>query len=269
MDDSRHAPRGDWQLPAGVSRGSWDYVTRESIATEYDVYHANQGVLRVDDQLLTTWIGPATGPDEWAIDLGCGTGRTLFALAGLGYHTLGIDLSPAMLREVQRKARQSRQAVHVVRANIVCLEGLADRSAAVVTCLFSTLGMVRGNAHRRNVLAHTARILRPNGSLLLHVHNRWNALRDPGGPAWLFKTWWQGLGDPDAACGDRVYPYRGLPNMYLHIYSWRELGDDLRSAGLQIERHLALNQSASGPLERPGWLAGVRASGWLVLARRR
>jgi ubiquinone/menaquinone biosynthesis C-methylase UbiE len=266
MNDPFQAPRADWQLPRGVSRGSWDYVTQSAIASEYDAYHAEQGLLRVDDQLLADWLGPPHPSPAWAIDLGCGTGRTLWTLDRLGYRVLGVDLSSAMLQQVRRKAATAKRPFHVLRANIVCLEGLRDHSASVVTCLFSTLGMVRGAENRQAVLRHIARILRPGGRFLLHVHNRWNALRDPGGAAWLWRTWWQSWTDRETAIGDRVYAYRGLPNMYLHIYGPQELRHDLRTAGLRVSNVMKLNQTATGPLNHPWWCSAVRSSGWLVLA---
>ena len=36
MDSELNRPT--WQLPPGVSRGTWDYVHRDSIATEYDTF---------------------------------------------------------------------------------------------------------------------------------------------------------------------------------------------------------------------------------------
>jgi hypothetical protein len=57
--------------------------------------------------------------------------------------------------------------------------------------------------------------------------------------------------------------------MYLHIYSGRELRQDLQQAGLRIERWCWLNDRASGPLEVSWLLPNLRAGGMIVAAQRR
>ena len=54
--------------------------------------------------------------------------------------------------------------------------------------LFSTLGMIRGRENRQRVLNHVRRILKPGGLFVVHVHNLWYNLYDPGGPWWLVKN---------------------------------------------------------------------------------
>jgi SAM-dependent methyltransferase len=274
-----------WQLPQGVSRGAWDYVTREAIATEYDAYHANHPLLRVDESLLADWLGPASqspsadAPRPWVADLGCGTGRLMPAIHRLGYPYLAIDLSQPMLREVRQRqppdlapsATDHVAANHVaaddiaaIRCNLVELDAIADGCCAAALCMFSTLGMIRGRAHRQRVLQHARRMVRPGGACIVHVHNRWNALRDPGGPAWLWHSWRQSRRDRQSDFGDRVYPYRGVPNMFLHIYSRRELQRDMQAAGWRCDRWLWLDQQSSGPLRHRWWIPRVRAGGWVV-----
>ena len=52
-DQSRPA----WQLPAGVSRGAWDYVTEPSIASDYDRFHAGHPLLDLDRELISKHLG--------------------------------------------------------------------------------------------------------------------------------------------------------------------------------------------------------------------
>jgi hypothetical protein len=68
----------------------------------------------------------------------------------------------------------------------------------------------------------------------------------------------------DLEIGDRWFPYRGLPSMFLHVFRWRELAADLRSAGFQIIEQVALDAARRKPLERPWWLAPLRTNGWIV-----
>ena len=252
-----------WQLPAGVSRGTWDYLQSDRIATDYDAYFADSPIMRLDIEVLRRYL-PAVAESmaeeqrPWIADLGCGTGRVARALLPLGYRMINVDLSQAMLREVaSRTPAELSHRVRCVHANLVEIDqALEPESIDFAVCLFSSLGMIRGRAHRRRFLSGVRRALKPGGGLMLHVHNRWLSLRDPGGLRWLATSWLGGLVNRDAEFGDRVYAYRGLPAMFLHIYSRRELLADLRAADLPAREVLAIAATGErlaeprGPLSR-------------------
>ena len=48
------------------------------------------------------------------LELGCGTGRKLIPIAADGHRCTGLDLSPAMLAEAERKARELGVALHLI-----------------------------------------------------------------------------------------------------------------------------------------------------------
>ena len=126
----KHLP--GWKLPDGVSRATWDYLQSEHIASEYDSYFADSALMRLDMQLLRARL-PAVGPaDEIVVaDLGCGTGRVARELLPLGFHLLNIDLSPAMLREVEAKIpREYRTRSRCVSANLVELASVLEPASA-------------------------------------------------------------------------------------------------------------------------------------------
>jgi ubiquinone/menaquinone biosynthesis C-methylase UbiE len=81
------------------------------------------------------------------------------------------------------KADQDGVSIHLLQANLTELDCLAAESFDCAACLFSTLGMVRGESERERVVAHAYRLLKPGGRFVLHVHNRWfnsPAARRPG-----------------------------------------------------------------------------------------
>lgn len=178
------------------------------------------------------------------LDLGCGPGRASLPLARLGYDVVAIDLSTPMLRVTVAKsaATATPGRIFPLRANLVELDGLADDSADHAVCLFSTLGMIQGRQHRQAMLRHVARILRApsqthpaRGRMLLHVHNRWSALLEPGGWRRLATSWCRARGQADWEFGDWIYAYRGLDRMFIHRFSRREILSDLVACGWQIE----------------------------------
>jgi SAM-dependent methyltransferase len=252
--------RPTWLLPPGVSRGLWDYVHAPHIADDYDDYFAFNTLFETDEAALSRQFDRP----GLVADLGCGTGRALIPLVRKGHRGLAIDLSEHMLRVVQEKADGEGLAIECVRANLVELDAIADNAVDYAMCLFSTLGMIRGRTNRRKVLTHARRILKPGGRFVLHVHNYWFNLRDPDGPGWVMGNLLTAPFTSDVEIGDRWYPYRGLPSMFLHVFRWQELKTDLHAAGFRIRECIALDAARRHALTRPWLFAALRTNGWIV-----
>lgn len=287
-NDNPNSPSGwqrpSWQLPKGVSRGTWDYVNDHDIASDYNRFNANHPLLELDRSLIRKHLSDAhllqTGSGRLAIDFGCGTGRNLIPLAEAGWNVIGFDLSQQMLIEFQKnsKAAASLSAdkqAHSdisdrcvqIHANMVEADCIIDQSADAVLCMYSSFGMIQGRENRRRFLAHAHRILKQHGLFFVHVHNRGSWLRDPGGIKRTVKDWFKSRFDKTWELGDRVYPYRGLPSMYLHIYSEKELTLDLQSAGLKILKLYRLDRESKMVADLK-WFVHLRAGGFLAVCTR-
>ena len=252
------------RLPAGVSPGLWDYVQSESIAEDYDDYFAVNSLFEYDEQVLLRHF------DErgLVVDLGAGTGRLLVALARRGFRGLAVDLSTPMLRIVREKADAESLPIDTILANMVELECLRDGVADYCISMFSTLGMIQGAANRRQVLAHARRILKPGGRLALHVHNFYFNLFDPVGRAWILSHLLDSWIHREVELGDKVFPYRGLPAMFVHVFRRREITAAVRQAGFCVENLISLGATRQRPLRWPWFFGGVRANGWILLCRK-
>lgn len=235
MVSSRRPP--DWLRPRGVSKGTWGYVNERAIASRYDAFVAGTPLCVLDQALLLDHFRPvAERGRATVLDLGCGTGRHSLALADLGLDVVAIDLSHTMLEELAAKClTAATTSITPLHANLVELNGLRDASADHAICLFSTLGMVQGRENRRQFLRHASRILRPGGTLLLHVHRRWAALRERGGCLSLLRSYCRSLFDAEHEFGDTVYQYRGLERMFMHRFTAREIRADMALTGWKVE----------------------------------
>lgn len=266
--DDRPLNRPGWQLPAGVSRGTWDYVHSEIVATDYDAYFVGNSLFEFDLQILRKEFRKRPGDTPTIVaDLGCGTGRALLPLVQDGFCGVAIDLSEQMLREVQRKASVEQLPVISVKANLVELDGLATQSIDHAMCLFSTLGMIRTEAARVAMLAHVRRILASDGTFVLHVHNFWFNLYDPGGVAWVANSIGRGLLDGEWERGDKFFSYRSVPQMFLHVFTRGELKRILRKAGFTQLQFIPLPLKRNQPLRFPNFFQSLRANGWIVVCR--
>ncbi|MFN7877986.1 MAG: class I SAM-dependent methyltransferase [Pirellula sp.] len=290
-NDHRDSPsswqRPSWQLPKGVSRGTWDYVNDRDIASDYNRFNANHPLLDLDRSLIRQHLSDANllqnGSERLAIDFGCGTGRNLIPLAEAGWNVIGFDLSQQMLIEFQNNSKAAkstpfdkytlsdisdiRDRCAQIHANMVEADCIVDQSADAVLCMYSSFGMIQGRENRRRFLAHAHRILKQYGLFFVHVHNRGSWLRDPGGIQRTVKDWFKARFDKTWEFGDRIYPYRGLPSMYLHIYSEKELISDLKSAQLKILKLYRLDRE-SKMVANLNWFAHLRAGGFLAVCTR-
>jgi SAM-dependent methyltransferase len=265
MESSSHPlPPPDWQLPPGVNRGLWDYLHDPAIAHNYDASLAGSSLMQLDVAFVQQHC-----PDQARlIDLGCGTGRLLLAMAGRGCRVLGVDLSLPMLQVAAEKARQAGVAADLLQANLTQLECLADGSFDCAACLFSTLGMIRGGVMRQRMVEHVHRLLRPGGCFVLHVHNRWFNLWNGPGRRWLIQNYLRSwLGREER--GDRLMPvHQNIGGLTLHLFTRREAVQLLHGAGFRIREVKPVSLSPDGrvwcyPLF--GWL---RAYGYLIAAER-
>lgn len=253
-----------WNIPVGISGGLWDYLNDPELARGYEAYIQNSPLIHFDVEFVKKYH-PPTGR---LIDLGCGTGRLLLALAHQKAWTLGVDLGEEMLRIVGEKARREGLTIHCLKANLVELECLADQSFDQAACLFSTLGMIAGTANRRRVVEHVFRLLRPGGTFILHVHNRGFNVWSRPGRRWLAKDLARSLWASEQR-GDYVMPpHQGLAGLTLHLFTRREVVRLLRGVGFRIREVKAFGLRPDGRLPHPWWFGGLRAHGYLVAAQR-
>ncbi|MBI1832384.1 MAG: methyltransferase domain-containing protein [Planctomycetes bacterium] len=254
-----------WRLPPGVSRGLWDTLNDPAVAGAYDANLADTPLLSLDIPFVLEHCRP---PGR-IVDLGCGTGRLALALAKCGYTPVAIDLSAEMLKVLGDKAVARQLQIPRLRANLVDLGCLADSSFDHAACLFSTLGLIEGEANRRRFLDHVARLLKPGGTFVVHVHNRWSLLGTRHGRRLLAKNLvgsWLG----NEARGDFVMPpNQGLGTMAMHLFTQREIERSLKGAGMSIVELRPIGLRPDGRL-RMAWCFGrLRAYGYLIAARKR
>ncbi len=259
----------EWQLPPGVTRGMWQYAHSDVVADDYDDYFALNKLFDFDEQILAHHFkSDDSQQGSLVADLGCGTGRALLPLVRRGFRGMAIDLSKRMLDIVRAKATEEGLPIECVQANLVELDCVDDESVDFAMCLFSTLGMVRKHENRMKVLHHVKRILRPDGKFVLHVHNYWYNLYDPGGPWWLVKNLVQSMFSRDIERGDKYFPYRGVANMFLHVFTRWELTTALKKGGLKICEIVPIDVTRMRSLRWPWFLDRLRANGWIVVCQK-
>lgn len=114
--------------------------------------------------LIASWIGEV--PDAAVLDLACGAGRHQRMLADRGWWTVGLDLSPSLLRS----ARGADRDASLVRADMRSLP-FAAASFTLVVNLFTSFGYFRDDAQHLRVVTEVARVTRSGGGFVLDYLN--------------------------------------------------------------------------------------------------
>jgi SAM-dependent methyltransferase len=230
----------DLDFPAAV-RAYWD-ITPET--PDDRKRHFIRAVLD-GERLAAEWVepllgAPAAGP--W-LDLGCGTGNLLAAVAPHGIRAVGLDVALRWL--VVARRRPGFESGDALLCGDAAHLPFDDGAFATVTAL----GVLEHCDDLPGLLREVRRVLRPGGRFAARTVNRHSLLPEPHVGVW-------GAGYLPRAWADRYVHWRtGM--RYVHHYprSARALAAALhragfRSARVTAARTLTADRERLGPLTR-------------------
>jgi len=212
------------------------------VASEYDggydnAYPATHAYIDFEDEVLGEQIAAAPGKHQ-GLDLGCATGQMSFRLADHFEQVTAVDISPAMVAELDRKAKANGCSnVATLTGDIEDAEvwgAIPDSSVDIVTMGLGTASDVKSI---RQVLGQIERVLVPQGRFLLSFYNAEALMYKVG-----YFPWPESLAavvDPTRHCldvqfGDRTY------SVYARPYTLDELE-------ALFGRHLNVDQQYAHP----------------------
>jgi SAM-dependent methyltransferase len=187
------------------------------------------------------------------LDAPCGEGRIARELARRGHRVTGVDITPAFLREAERKARREGLEIEWVEGDMRKPPGRARYD--LVLCWWGSFGYFSDAGNRRHVEA-SARALKPGGLFVLDM-----ASPETVFPAFL-KRWWIEQGDVlvlnenhyDTSSGrmesDWIFVREGRrtkSHSSIRFYSRREM--ELLFAGAGFEDFRAFGSVEGDPFE--------------------
>ncbi len=163
-------------------------------------------------------------------DVGSGNGRHLIPCAKHCKKVIGLDVSGELLKITQEKLMENKlvnvDLVHSDAVNIPLNENSVD-----AVLFIAALHNVPQRYRRIKALKEINRILKPNGKAIISVWSRWqDKFRQHFLRKCLTKVDKNEFGDIDV-----YWRQHGLniPRFY-HLYSKRELKQDLEQAGFEI-----------------------------------
>lgn len=161
------------------------------------------------------YLNPYLHSESHILDIGCGTGAFLNLLQSKGYSNLyGVDISPFALQEVQKHTPNAKLCCNDLQSTI----SLDNQQFDCISCL----DVIEHLINPFVVLQEIARLLKPEGILLLTTPNSNSILRYLRGKKW--------------------YALRDSSHLiYFNAFSLDYL---VSKAGLQPKRQIAFSQFA-------------------------
>jgi len=124
-------------------------------------------------RMAVSTFGDRFASDSPVLDLACGAGRYLSALAEAGVAAMGLDLSPTLLG-VAAEDHSGRLA----RADMRRIPVQSETVGTVIN-MFTSFGYFESDDHNLEVLSEVKRVLRPGGVFLLDFFNALPVFANP------------------------------------------------------------------------------------------
>jgi SAM-dependent methyltransferase len=184
------------------------------------------------EESLRRWLVAEVPRGSRILVAGSGTGRECFALAREGYDILGVDFSVEMISRARQEAGRLGLPVSFHAADLRAFRDIPGPLGAVLFTyeVYSFLPVAR---ERRELLRTMASWLQPEGKIFLSARRARGAFER----LVLSIQWLRAREVPGRSWGDShsrwIAPDGALRRSFIHVFPERQLGLELRGAGLR------------------------------------
>jgi ubiquinone/menaquinone biosynthesis C-methylase UbiE len=122
-----------------------------------------------DEWDIGFYLNEARNARGSVLEVACGTGRILIALAKEGIDITGFDISQSMLDILKQKANEDGVDVDVYHANMVDFK--IDKKFNLIIVPYRSFLHLSSEAERKAALKNFYEHLNPGGRLIIHAYN--------------------------------------------------------------------------------------------------
>jgi tRNA (uracil-5-)-methyltransferase TRM9 len=166
------------------------------------------------------------------IDIGCGNGRHLIPSADRFQYVIGLDLSNELLNITKKKIiEKNLDNIDFIHGDATCIPIKNNYFDGIL--YIASLHNIPNREKRIQSLRELNRIMKKEGTGLITVWSRWqDKYRKEFIKKWFKSTKNHEFGDIEI---DWKLDNQTIPRFY-HLYSKKELIEDIKNAGLRIEK---------------------------------
>jgi SAM-dependent methyltransferase len=215
LSESEHRMGGHHMTDENEWREVWDTKSRSEVP-DFDL---DRGTSPRDKEIehlsgveLLNFIRP--GKSERILDAGCGTGVNILRLHSQVQSIVGIDYARGSVERCRKRVQGARASNVSLMVGSISEVPLETSSIDKILCL-SVLQYMDDEEVRRTI-REFARLLRPEGDLILHVKNR-------------SSLYWSTL-----LVAKKILASLGLRKALYNVRPWRWYMDTLREGGFRI-----------------------------------
>lgn len=176
------------------------------------------------------------------LDIGCGSGRTSFALNKMGYKVIGRDLTPAMIQSAKKLTKEFKIKIDFKVGDATKLE-FKDENFDNALFSFNGWDQIPGRKNRLKALKEICRVIKPGGYFIFtsHIRNLW------GKYFWFWLGQWAklyllkpiGFKIDEQEWGDRFFKressnLRYTSKQYTCIPSLKEIIQDINKTDFEL-----------------------------------
>jgi SAM-dependent methyltransferase len=149
------------------------------------------------------------------MELGCGTGRVLLALAEAGFQVIGIDQSPGMLALLREKAEASKLLGRITleETDMASLSDEGPGGVNIAFCALNTFAYLRSTEEQLAMLRGVRTRLVPGGLLVLDLTPPYPDALPPSGGELILQGTYQA---DDGATVRKLVATRECPSTQSH-----------------------------------------------------
>jgi ubiquinone/menaquinone biosynthesis C-methylase UbiE len=209
-----------------------------------------QFILQRRYQLAKAYAPQAFSSRGFFLDVGCGNGAQTILFAQHFDRWMGVDVEQARLDEFKRELQRGNYDVAKTPHDVLIYDGdhlpTGDNTVDVLTCI----EVIEHTQNDRNTIAELFRVLKPGGTAIITVPNKW----------WIFET--HGANLP-LLPWNRVPFFSWLPKPIhekyakARIYRKQQIERMLEEAGFDIRRSLYVT-APMDMIKQPKLQAAVR-----------
>jgi SAM-dependent methyltransferase len=142
----------------------------DRIAHGYDQQVAGDAWMRA---ILWQHYARLFRPGDHILDVSCGTGLDAVFLARAGMRVTGIDISPEMIAQLRARVAQENLDT-LIEAQVLDLANLVQLPTGEFDGIVSAFAGLSTSPDLTKFAGNAARLLKPNGRMLIHMLNRFS-----------------------------------------------------------------------------------------------